>query len=497
MAHTVGHLPTLHLEPGRTRIEERAVRNHSIEDRRSAITPRWRRALGATSIAIAVVLGAGATGAAAAPPTADGPTAAGYGAAWIAAELDEQIPMDSFGSPSWGVTLDAALALAAAEVGAAQVDAVWAAILADRDAAVSVGGADDPGRLARVILLAHALGEDPRAVGDAPGDDLVTRLEATRRTGGADVGLFGAADPLYDGAFRQGYALAALVTAGATPDATAVQWLLGQQCVGADDGAWMPYRADTSVPCAFDGALYVGPDTNATAAAITGLDAVGQGDEAIAEALDWLDSAQESDGGWAQLAGFGTDPNSTALVLQALLAVDEAGAARFADQGATPLAALLSFQLGCSSPAPDRGAFTFPGSNDAPNSFATVQAVPAAAGVPAVVPPSSIAEGVTPLDCTPATTTTTTAPTSTTSSTVAPTTAAPTTAAPSTTAGPGADVAGRTVSASTTATPTTSTASALAVTGASSRPLVALGAVLVLLGIGVLMTVRRRSALVG
>lgn len=449
------------------------------------------------SIAVAVVLGAGANSVAAAPPTEDGPTAAGYGAAWIAAQLDQQIPMESFGAPSWGVTLDAALALAAAEVGAGRLDAVWSAILADRDEAVTVGGVDDPGRLARVILLAEVLGEDPRAIGAAPGDDLVARLEATRRTSGADEGLFGSADALYDGAFRQGYALAALAVAGVTPDPTAVQWLLSQQCVGADAGAWMPYRADTSVPCAFDGDLFVGPDTNATAAAITGLDAIGQGGEAIGAALDWLDAVQEPDGGWAQLAGFGTDPNSTALVIQALLAVDQAEAARFADQSATPLAALLSFQLGCTSPAGDEGAFTFPGSNDAPNSFATVQAVPAAAGVPVVFAPPSIAEGVTPLDCIPATTTT-----STTTSTVAPTTAAPTTAAPSTTtpsttAAPGPEVAGLTGSAGSTATPATASASSLAVTGTSPAPLVVSGAVLVLMGIGALLVARRRSTFAG
>jgi hypothetical protein len=447
------------------------------------------------SIAVAVVVGAGANSVAAAPPTDDGPTAAGYGAAWIAAELDAQIPMESFGAPSWGVTLDAALALAAAEVGAGRLDAVWAAILADRDEAVAVGGVDDPGRLARVILLARVLGEDPRAVGTAPGDDLVERLEATRRTTGPDEGLFGSADPLYDGSFRQGYALAALVAAGATPDPSAVQWLLGQQCIGADEGAWMPYRADTSVPCAFDGALFVGPDTNATAAAITGLDAVGEGDEEIGAALDWLDASQEPDGGWAQLAGFGTDPNSTALVIQALLAVQQADAARFADQDATPLAALLSFQLGCTSPAGDEGAFTFPGSNDAPNSFATVQAVPAAAGVPVVFTPSPIADGVTPLECTPPTTSTTT--TASTTSTVAPTTAAPTTAAPSTTAAPGAQVAGLTGTAGSTATPARSSAAALAVTGTSPAPLVAFGVVLVMLGLGVLLVARRRSSLVG
>jgi hypothetical protein len=435
-------------------------------------------------------MGVGASSVAAAPPTQDGPTAAGYGSAWIAAELDQQIPMDSFGAPSWGVTLDAGLALAAAEVGAAQLDAVWTAILADRDAAVAVGGVDDPGRLARVILLAEALGEDPRVVGAAPGDDLVARLEATRRTTGPDEGLYGAADPLYDGAFRQGYALAALVAAGATPDVSSVQWLLGQQCLGASEGAWMPYRADTSVPCAFDGDLFVGPDTNATAAAIIGLDAVDQGDEAISSALDWLDSVQEPDGGWGQLSGFGTDPNSTALVIQALLAIDQAGAARFGDQDATPLAALLAFQLGCTAPVGDRGAFTFPGSNDAPNSFATVQAVPAAAGVPVGSTPSSIAEGATPLDCTPATTTTTS---STTTSTVASTTAAPTTAAPSTSSAPGSDVAGLTGSAG--STPAPAPATALAVTGTSPAPLVVFGAVLVLVGLGMLLTARRRSTL--
>ncbi|MFN7148277.1 MAG: hypothetical protein ACK4V6_02230 [Microthrixaceae bacterium] len=467
-----------------------ANRNH-----RTSGAPRWRRAVGVLSIAVAVVLGVGANSVAAAPPTEDGPTAAGYGAAWIAAAFDQQIPMENFGSGDWGVTLDGALALAAAQVGATQLDAVWTALIDQREDALAPGGVDAPGRLARAILLAEVLGEDPRAVGSEPGADLVARLEVTRRTSGTDEGLYGTTDPLYDGSFRQGYALAALVVAGVSPDPTAVQWLLAQQCVGADAGAWMAYRADTSVPCAFDADLFVGPDTNATAAAITGLDAVGEGDDAIGAALDWLDTVQEPDGGWAQLSGFGTDPNSTALVIQALLAVDQAGAARFADQDATPLAALLSFQLGCTSPAGDGGAFTFPGSNDAPNGFATVQAVPAAAGVPAVFTPASIAAGVAPLDCTPPTTSTTTS--TSTTSTLAPTTAAPTTAAPSTTAAPGAEVAGLTGSAGSTATPTTASASALAVTGTSPAPLVVFGATLVLVGLGVLLMARRRSTFAG
>jgi LPXTG-motif cell wall-anchored protein len=444
--------------------------------------------------AVLVVLAATGPGAAqAAPPTQDGPTAAQYATAWLAGQLDAGIPMQNFGSPDWGVTLDAALGMAAAGSGGAQIDAVWAALVADRDAAVAPGGIEAPGRLARAILLARAVGADPRAVGDAPGADLVERLEATRRTSGADTGLYGSTDPTYDGAFRQGYSIAALVAAGAAPDPTAVQWLLDQQCgAEADEGAWMAYRADPGVPCAFDGALFVGPDTNATAAAITGLLAAGQGADAVAAGLDWLDAVQEADGGWPQLVGFGTDPNSTALVLQALLAAGAADEARFADRSATPLQALLSFQLGCDALEADRGAFTFPGSNDAPNGFATAQAVAPAAGAPVLVAPGDPAPGVTPLDCTPETTTTTTPSTTAAPTTAAPTTAAPTTAGPSTTAAP--TTAGlQPVVAGTSQERTTGTTSSLALTGASSDALVLVGLAAVALGAALLLAGRRRA----
>ena len=47
---------------------------------------------------------------------------------------------------------------------------------------------------------------------------------------------------------------------------------------------------------------------------------------------------------------------------------------------ATPLTALASFQLGCSSPKAKRGAFTYPGEKGA-DLLATVQAVPGLAEV--------------------------------------------------------------------------------------------------------------------
>lgn len=426
-------------------------------------------------------------GAGAADPTPDGPTAAAHATAWLAGQFAAGIPMENFGSPDWGVTLDAALGMLAAGSGGDAVDDVWAALLADREAAVAPGGIEQPGRLARVILLALALGEDPASVGAAPGQDLVARLLASRQTTGADTGLFGSQNPLYDGAFRQGYSLAALVAAGATPDATSVQWLLDQQCgPDASSGAWMPYRSDLAVPCADDPSLFVGPDTNATSAAVTGLVAVGQGAAAVDSALAWLDSVQEADGGWGQMAGYGTDPNSTALVLQALYAADAADDPRFADRAASPLGALLSFRLGCDAPEADRGAFTFPGANGAPNGFATAQAVAAAAGAPVLAEPIDVAPGVTPLDCTAPTTSTTTSTTLAPSTTAAPTTAAPTTAAP-TTAAP-TSAAPEVLSA----TQTSSSASRLALTGASSLPLTVAGAAAIVLGLALVLSTRRR-----
>ena len=150
-----------------------------VQGRRRRPRGRNRFAGAALSLVGAVtILATFAGGVGAAAPTDDGPTAAAYGTAWLADRLDEQIPMENFGSPDWGVTLDAALGMAAAGSGGAQIDAVWAALVADRDAAVSPGGIESPGRLARAILLAEATGADPRAVGAEPGADLVARLQA-------------------------------------------------------------------------------------------------------------------------------------------------------------------------------------------------------------------------------------------------------------------------------------------------------------------------------
>ena len=60
----------------------------------------------------------------------------------------------------------------------------------------------------------------------------------------ANVGLFGAQDPTYDGVYRQSLSIIGLVATGRSPDAAAVNWLLAQQCT---DGSFTAYRANTTV----------------------------------------------------------------------------------------------------------------------------------------------------------------------------------------------------------------------------------------------------------
>ena len=87
-------------------------------------------------------------------------------------------------------------------------------------------------------------------------------------------------------------------------------------------------------------------------------------------ALAWLHTQQDGDGGFPYQAGAGTDPDSTALVLQALIATGQnPEAPAWAPGGHTPLAELIATQDG-------NGGFTFPG-NTAPDPFTTAQVPPA------------------------------------------------------------------------------------------------------------------------
>jgi hypothetical protein len=145
----------------------------------------------------------------------------------------------------------------------------------------------------------------------------------------ATTGLYGAADPTYDGVFRQSLALMGLAANDIAPPASAIAWLLGQQCA---DGSFQAYRTDLSKPCSKpDPATYTGPDTNSTATALMALMAlddsrVGLPATTVSKVVDaaqragnWLRSQQNADGGWPYYGGGTSDANSTGLALSAIL----------------------------------------------------------------------------------------------------------------------------------------------------------------------------------
>lgn len=162
-------------------------------------------------------------------------------------------------------------------------------------------------------------------------------------------GLYGKADPTYDGVWRQSLALLAQDTVDVKPAREAVDWLTGQQCA---DGAFAPFRADVSKAC--DAKTPV--DTNNTAAAVQALAALGGHGAATGKAVDWLKSVQNEDGGWGYMPGGASDANSTSVVIGALAAVGEKPA-DVRKGGKSPYAALLALSLPCGDD--DAGAFAF------------------------------------------------------------------------------------------------------------------------------------------
>ena len=187
--------------------------------------------------------------------------------------------------------------------------------------------------------------------------------------------------------FDQGLALAALAAAKVQADAASINWLTSQQC---PDGGWTD-PDNVSTPCDPDpiGSAFPNEDTNTTSYAIQGLAAQGALTSTVStKALGFLTAAQATDGGWNYSPSTASnpetsDPDSTALVIQALLALGQSPTSLN-----TPLTTLLTFQV---TSGPDNGAFSFPGIGSATtgNLVATNQVVPALAGLTLPYPPSS------------------------------------------------------------------------------------------------------------
>jgi hypothetical protein len=359
--------------------------------------------------AVAVAPSAGA-----APPTTDPATAAGYGARWLAAQVTPGGYIAGHGGvPDASDTVLAALSLAASGHDQATFDSMVSWLAANVDTVTGTGTDVDPGSTGYLLLVVAAAHGDATDFG---GVDLVARLGAT--LGAFEPGLYGSyatvGDPTYSGVYDQSLALLGLQAVGGSPAGAAVDWLAAQQCGGSAefDGAWMSYRApkvpadpaDPLTPCtAFDSSTFTGIDTNSTALAYEALRAVGR--TPAHDALAWLARTQNSDGSFGFYVGNDGDPNSTGLVIQAIVAAGQSPTDPTWAKGAdTPLSALSSFQLGCDAAAADQGAFTFPGSGGGPSLLATEQAVWGEAQTAFPLGPVSFTDA--PAPCQPTTTTT-------------------------------------------------------------------------------------------
>ena len=345
----------------------------------------FRARRGMRAFVAATVIGLTLGGALATSAGAAGPNnaqRAQRGAQWLANQIKaNQGFVKTFGAPDVTSTAYAVIGMRATGVDKPASDLAIRYLRTKIGTQVQLNGHDSPGALAEYILAAVADNQDPRHFGGTgTQNNLVTRLLATARTTGTNVGLFGLQDPTYDGAFRQGLALAALKAAAVDPSkgriTAGISWLKKQQCA---NGLWTSYRANTATACpAADPNSFSGPDTNSTSLAVQGLAAWGQRPRQAA-VLQSLDAVQSANAGFPFIAApnQAADPNSTALVIQTILAENGSPTATQWLKGTkTPFTALASYQLGCAQPG--YGAFFYPPSTS-PNVFATVQAVPAMA----------------------------------------------------------------------------------------------------------------------
>ncbi|WP_327577507.1 prenyltransferase/squalene oxidase repeat-containing protein [Streptomyces sp. NBC_00145] len=164
-------------------------------------------------------------------------------------------------------------------------------------------------------------------------------------------GLYGKADPTYDGVWRQSLSLVAQDAVGVKPADKAVDWLTGQQCT---NGGFAAFRAEPGKEC--DKKTLV--DSNSTAAAVQALVAVGGREGEVTRGVDWLKKAQNGDGGWGYNVGMDSDANSTAVVIGALVAAGEKPADVKSGRGKTGQDALAALALPCSG-AKDGGALAY------------------------------------------------------------------------------------------------------------------------------------------
>jgi hypothetical protein len=373
--------------------------------------------------------------------------------------------------PDYGVTADAVLALDAA--GAGQTEAAAATRwLADN--VVNYTGFGDPTEISAgsVAKLLNVAAAQGIDPTAFGGYDLVGTLRSLEQPSGQfrDTSKYGD----YSNLFGQSLAVMGLERTGSNPSATSVSFLTAQQCT---DGGFRLYFGVE--PCASD------PD--ATAMAVQALIAVnGASDPNAAKGLDYLTGRQQSNGG---VGGggptSGVNANSTGLAGQAFLAGGRTAQARLANRF------LANLQYDCAFPTALRGGVAYDAAAFAAQKAAgagakaadqdrrsTTQAILSLSGTPlyAVTAVGAVAGAPVVVCAAPTTSTTTTAPPTATTTTT-------TTSSSTTTTG----------STEPAVTSSTTTDEPLAYTGAQALPLGGLALALLAGGVVLVVLARRRG----
>lgn len=290
----------------------------------------------------------------AASPAADGGIESAVG--WL---LDQQTESGGFpgfsGEPDPGTTIDAILALVAAE--SYGIDTATAiddanAYLESGDVAL-VYSETGVGQAAKLVLALNSIGLEPDNIA------IVELLEIVQTGQDESTGVYGF------GPFDHALAMLALSASGETIPESAIGALESTQ---ADNGGW-GFEGTTDNAAA---------DSNTTSMVVQALAASGQPENGMTESgLAYLETVI-SEGG----ATYNDDPaslvdsNSTALVAQAVIAT---GGDPTSDDWSDLISALLDFQNA-------DGSIFFQDSAPDPNLFSTVQAIPALIGIALPIP---------------------------------------------------------------------------------------------------------------
>ncbi|MCC6703617.1 MAG: cell wall anchor protein [Thermomicrobiales bacterium] len=311
------------------------------------------------ALVIAFVLGGTAAfhAFAQATPTASpvaSPIASGGGldaaVAWLLTQQDAGGGFLGFtGEPDAGVTIDAVLAIASVPNPDQAALTAAAGFLIEHGLEYAAIG---PGQAAKLTMAAVALGQDPAQFG------LIDSILGAMPTGSEGESGFCGFGP-----FDHALCLLGLVAADAELPAGSLDALIAAQL---EDGGWS-WDANPETAAS---------DSNTTAFAIQALIASGvdAADPVIQNALAYLATVIDPEqGGFAYDDNFGliADANSTGAVIHALIAAGEDASS---DEWGRATDALAGFQNAS-------GAFRFQHEFPDDNLFATVQAIPAMAGV--------------------------------------------------------------------------------------------------------------------